>query len=42
MGDIQAEKLFKPITSGLKDLARPQPIRRLGAKKDLFPIMDLE
>ena len=34
MGDIQAENFFKPITSGLKDLARPQiPIRRLPTKK---------
>ena len=40
IGDIQAEKLFKPITSGSKDLATPKiPIRRLPTKKDQCPIM---
>ena len=43
MGDIQAEKLFKPITSGLKDLARPQkPRRRLPIKKRPVPDYGLE
>ena len=43
IGDVQAEKLFKPITSGIKDLARPKiRIRRLPIKKNLFPIMDLK
>ena len=38
MSDIEAEKLFKPITSGLKELAQPQPIkRRLQRKKAEAP-----
>ena len=43
MGDIQAENLFKPITSGLKDIARPQiPIRRIPTKKRPVPDYGLE
>jgi len=38
MSDVEAEKLFKPITSGLKELTRPQPIkRRLPTKKAEVP-----
>ena len=34
MGEVEAEKLFRPITSGLKDLAAPKmPLRRLPKKK---------
>ena len=34
MSDVEAEKLFKPITSGLKELTQPQPLkRRLQRKK---------
>ena len=33
MSDIEADKLFKPITSGLKELAQPQPIKRRVVKK---------
>ena len=29
MSDVEAEKLFKPITSGLKELTQPQPFKRL-------------
>ena len=33
MGEVEAEKLFKPITSGLKELATPKtPLRRLLKK----------
>ena len=29
MGEVEAEKLFKPITSGLKELTSPKmPLRR--------------
>ena len=38
MSDVEAEKLFKPITSGLKELTQPQPIkRRLVRKKAEVP-----
>ena len=38
MSDVEAEKLFKPITSGLKELTQPQPIkRRLQRKKAEVP-----
>ena len=33
MSDVEAEKLFKPITSGLKELAKPQPIKRRFQRK---------
>ena len=34
MGEVEAEKLFKPITSGLKELTSPKmPLRRLPKKK---------
>ena len=42
IGEVQAEKLFKPITSGLKDLTEPKiPMRRLPTKKNLFLIIHL-
>ena len=38
MSDVEAEKLFKPITSGLKELTQPQPVkRRLIRKKAEVP-----
>ena len=38
MRDVEAEKLFKPITSGLKELTQPHPIkRRLQRKKAEVP-----
>ena len=38
MSDVEAEKLFKPITSGLKELTQPQPMkRRLLRKKAEVP-----
>ena len=38
MGEVEAEKLFKPITSGLKDLKLPKmPLRRLPKKKEPVP-----
>ena len=38
MSDVEAEKLFKPITSGLKELTQPQPFkRRLLRKKAEVP-----
>ena len=38
MSDVEAEKLFKPITSSLKELTQPQPFkRRLQRKKVEFP-----
>ena len=40
MSDVEAEKLFKPITSGLKELTQPQPQpikRRLQRKKAEAP-----
>ena len=42
MGQVEATKLFEPITSGLGDLTVPKaPLRRLK-KKDLFQIMVLK
>ena len=35
MSNVEAEKLFKPITSGLKELAKPQPIKKRLQKKKL-------
>ena len=38
MGEVEAEKLFKPITSGLKELTAPKaPLRRLIKKKGPVP-----
>ena len=38
MGEVEAEKLFKPITSGLRELSAPKaPLRRLAKKKGLVP-----
>ena len=38
MGEVEAEKLFKPITSGLKELTSPTiPLRRLPKKKRPVP-----
>ena len=38
MGEVEAEKLFKPITSGLKELTSPKiPLRRLSKKKRPVP-----
>ena len=38
MGEVEAEKLFKPITSGLKELTTPKaPLRRFAKKKGLVP-----
>ena len=38
MGEVEAEKLFKPITSGLKELTPPKaPLRRLIKKKGPVP-----
>ena len=38
MGEVEAEKLFKPITSGLKELTAPKtPLRRLVKKKGSVP-----
>ena len=38
IGEAEAEKLFKPITSGLKELTAPKlPLRRLAKKKVLVP-----
>ena len=38
MSDVEAEKLFKPITSSLKELTQPQPLkRRLQRKKVEVP-----
>ena len=37
MSDVEAEKLFKPITSGLKELSKPQTVkRRITRKKAPF------
>ena len=33
MSNVEAEKLFKPITSGLKELKQPQPIKRRFQRK---------
>ena len=38
MGEVEAEKLFKPITSELKELTAPKaPLRRLVKKKRPVP-----
>ena len=38
MGEVEAEKLFKPITSGLKELTAPKlSLRRLAKKKRPVP-----
>ena len=37
MSDVEAEKLFKPITFGLKELAQPQPLKRRLRKKAQVP-----
>ena len=38
MGEVEAEKLFKPITSELKELTAPKiPLRRLSKKKAPVP-----
>ena len=38
IGEVQAEKLFKPITSGLREIAAPKmPLRRLPKKKGPVP-----
>ena len=38
MGEVEAEKLFKPITSELKELTSPKiPLRRLSKKKRPVP-----
>ena len=43
MGEVEAEKLFKPITSGLKELTAPKiPLRRLVKKKGPVPDYGLE
>ena len=43
MGEVEAEKLFKPITSELKELTTPiVPLRRLPKKKRLVPDYSLE
>ena len=43
MGEVEAEKLFKPITSGLKELIAPKaPLRRLAKKKGPVPDYGLE
>ena len=43
MGEVEAEKLFKPITSGLRDLTAPKlPLRRLLNKKKPVPDYALE
>ena len=35
MSDVEAEKLFKPITSSLKELTQPQPIKRRLKRKQV-------
>ena len=43
MGEVEAEKLFKPITSELKELTLPKmPLRRLPKKKGPVPDYSLE
>ena len=43
MGEVEAEKLFKPITSELKELTAPKaPLRRLVKKKRPVPDYGLE
>ena len=43
MGEVEAEKLFKPITSGLKELTAPKtPLRRLTKKKRPVPDYEID
>ena len=45
MGEVEAEKLFKPITSGLKELTTPKtPLRRFTKKKTPVPdyVIDID
>ena len=45
MGEVEAEKLFKPITFGLKELTAPKaPLRRLIKKKGPVPdyVIDID
>ena len=43
MGEVEAEKLFKPITSGLKELTAPKALmKRLAKKKGPVPDYGLE
>ena len=43
MGEAEAEKLFKPITSGLKELTSPKmPLRRLPKKKRPVPDYEID
>ena len=43
MGQVEAAKLFEPITSGLMDLTAPKtPLRRMAKKKGLVPDYALE
>ena len=43
MGEVEAEKLFKPITSELKELTAPKALmRRLAKKKGPVPDYGLE
>ena len=43
MGEVEAEKLFKPISSGLREIAAPKiPVRRLLKKKRPVPDYGLE
>ena len=43
MGEVEAEKLFKPITSGLMELTAPKAsLRRLAKKKGPVPDYGLE
>ena len=45
MGQVEAEKLFEPITSGLKELSAPKaPLRRLTMKKGPVPdyVIDID
>ena len=43
MGEVEAEKLFKPITSGLKELTAPKtPLRRLVTKRRPIPDYGIE
>ena len=38
LGEVEAEKLFRPITSGLREIAAPKmPLRRLPKKKGPIP-----
>ena len=43
IGEVQAEKLFKPITSGLREIAAPKmSLRKLAKKKRPVPDYGLE